>query len=79
MLIYTESLVEKSANRNIAFDLMKGFGIVLMIWCHLSHADGLEYKFIYSFHMPLFFFAGWILCEDGIPPPSKAIRTPGKT
>lgn len=36
-------------------DLLKGFGIVLMVAGHMHYNDFIE-KFIYGFHMPLFFF-----------------------
>lgn len=38
--------------RNIPFDLLKGIGILLMMWCHLTQTHS---QFVYSFHMPLFF------------------------
>ena len=38
--------------RNIAFDLMKGIAILLMMRCHLVCDHN---QIIYSFHMPLFF------------------------
>lgn len=42
------------SDRNIAFDMMKGVGIILVIVGHLAHGYGL-YNIIYVFHMPLFF------------------------
>lgn len=38
--------------RNITFDILKGIGILLMMWCHLTQTHN---QFVYSFHMPLFF------------------------
>lgn len=42
-------------NRDINIDLMKGIGIILMIYGH-SHFIPIIGKWIYTFHMPLFFF-----------------------
>lgn len=39
-------------DRNISFDLLKGIGILLMMWCHLTQTHS---QFVYSFHIPLFF------------------------
>lgn len=44
--------------RNPIFDVMKGFGILLVIAGHLGGLGGINkifYHFIFSFHMPLFF------------------------
>lgn len=41
--------------RNPVFDMMKGLAILLVLVGHLALPnDGFLYKFIYSFHMPLF-------------------------
>lgn len=41
-------------NRIEYIDLAKGVGIILVVIGH--SISGIGYKFIYSFHMPLFFF-----------------------
>lgn len=41
--------------RNPIFDIMKGFGILLVIAGHLSGINKYLHSFIFSFHMPLFF------------------------
>lgn len=46
--------------RNVVFDAVKGFAIIAVIVGHLDNPDGnllykVIHKFIYSFHMPLFF------------------------
>ena len=44
------------SQRNQIVDLMKGLAILLMLVGHTGiSTDGFLYKFIYSFHMPLFF------------------------
>lgn len=43
-------------NRLIQFDILKGLGILLVILCHAGFG-GVGRIFIYTFHMPLFFFA----------------------
>ena len=40
--------------RDIRFDLMRGVGILLMMLGHIP-VEGFAYKWIYSFHMPMFF------------------------
>lgn len=40
--------------RDESFDLLKGLGIILMIWAH-CRTDAINH-FAYTFHMPLFFF-----------------------
>lgn len=41
--------------RKNQYDIMKGIGIILVIMCHAG-LGGFAKEFIYSFHMPLFFF-----------------------
>lgn len=49
-------------NRNQWMDVAKGIAIILMVIGHTSIPDYLS-RFIYSFHMPLFFIAsGWMTC-----------------
>ena len=41
-------------------DIAKGLGMLFVIWGHIKHG-GLTPAFIYSFHMPLFFFISGML------------------
>lgn len=41
--------------REKEFDILKGIGILLVVIGHTG-ISGLPYTYIYSFHMPLFFF-----------------------
>ena len=41
-------------DRIILIDIAKAITIFLVIWGHISTGSALE-KFLYSFHMPLFF------------------------
>ena len=41
--------------RNKSFDILKGFGIILMIVAHTYGPNRIIWDFIYTFHMPLFF------------------------
>ena len=51
-----------SKSRNVTFDIAKGLGIILMV---LAHAGGPFIKFIYLFHMPLFFIlSGYFFKES---------------
>ena len=50
-------------NRDQTLDILKGFGIILMVVAH-SGAPVWLHDFIYTFHMPLFFIAsGWFFSE----------------
>lgn len=50
--------------RNETVDIAKGLGIVLVILGHLVVGDGLVSKWIFSFHMPLFYFlSGYVMNE----------------
>ena len=41
-------------------DIMKGLGIILVVVGHIS-SNKIIFNWLYSFHMPLFFFAaGWV-------------------
>ena len=50
--------------RNIALDIMKGVGILLMMLCHLVYSEGPVKQFVYSFHMPLFFILAGIFAKN---------------
>lgn len=53
-------------HRNNNIDILKGLGIFLMILGHMPVPDLLR-CFIFSFHMPLFFFvSGYLYKEDSI-------------
>lgn len=55
----------KCAERNPAFDMMKGIAILLMVWEHCTiHPWSMEHALIYSFHMPLFFILGGYFAKD---------------
>jgi fucose 4-O-acetylase-like acetyltransferase len=44
-----------SESRDITFDILKGFGVILIIGAHTLGYDNAAYPFIYVFHVPLFF------------------------
>ena len=47
--------------RNIVVDNLKGIGILFVILGHVPHLSEPFYNYIFSFHMPLFFFCtGWL-------------------
>ena len=55
----------KKEGRDITVDIAKGLGIFLVVWGHNSIPECPCKSFIYSFHMPLFFFmAGFFLNEN---------------
>lgn len=50
-----------SKERLYYLDLAKGFGILLVILGHIEYVSDALHTWIYSFHMPLFFFIAGIL------------------
>lgn len=50
--------------RNVAYDLMKGIALILMMYDHLVRTQDGVHQFIYSFHMPLFFILAGIFAND---------------
>jgi len=50
-------------NRNNLFSIAKGIGIILMVMGHCGAPD-IFVKFIYLFHMPLFFFCSGYFLKD---------------
>jgi fucose 4-O-acetylase-like acetyltransferase len=50
----------KQNNREVYLDIVKGIGILLVVIGHLQ-LDNVIRNFIYSFHMPLFFYVGGAL------------------
>lgn len=53
----------KNKSRIVEIDLLKGFGILLMIIGHVHFSDAINH-YIYSFHMPLFFIASGYLYKS---------------
>ena len=49
--------------RNYAVDILKGLGILLVVYGHAGHdrIPAMVFDYVYSFHMPLFFFATGLL------------------
>ena len=52
---------DRTEQRNITLDVLKGLGIILMI---IGHVPSPIRKVIFSFHMPLFFFISGYLYKD---------------
>lgn len=51
------------AKRNVLLDMMRGWAIILVVLGHAGVSDIVR-TFIYSFHMPLFFFISGFFCSD---------------
>lgn len=49
--------------RDPVFDMMKGIGILLVLWGHAPGISSLTDTFISSFHMPLFFILSGYFCQ----------------
>lgn len=64
--------IKKERNRTI--DVLKGIGIILMVIGHMHYSDSVE-KFIFGFHMPLFFWVSGYLFRK---PDSMATYFKGK-
>ena len=59
-------------NRNIAIDIAKGIGAILVVLGHnwlVLEEKGEAYRVIYSFHNPLFLFLSGLFIKDSISPP----------
>ena len=54
-------------NRIVWIDNVKAIGIFLVVLGHLFIKEGWVMSFIYSFHMPLFFFVSGILFKNNMP------------
>lgn len=58
----TASLTGRQAGRRIEWiDILKGIGIILVVLGHIYAPDAVVRKWIYTFHMPLFFFAAGLM------------------
>lgn len=55
-------LIKGKVNRDSTIDMMKGLGILLVVIGHVSE-NTLINKWIYSFHMPAFFFISGCVCH----------------
>lgn len=57
--------------RQSYLNILKGIGIFLVAFAHIF-SNNISFNWIYSFHMPLFFFAaGWLYKEKPIMPDVK--------
>jgi acyltransferase len=67
-----EETPQKGANRIAALDIARIFGLFAVYYGHIveqtmylgNPASALQYKFIYSFHMPLFFVLSGAIAKD---------------
>lgn len=58
------SKIYTSKNNRIDYiDTAKGIGIILVVWCHIL-LTGPVHKYVYSFHMPLFFFLSGLVFKE---------------
>lgn len=55
-------LEEKSGNRIAWLDILRGIGIILMVYGHVCYSE-YSYNWINSFHMAIFFFAAGYVCK----------------
>lgn len=53
------TLLRINTSRVPHIDIAKAFGMLLIIWGHIR-LDGMTHSFVYSFHIPLFFFLSGI-------------------
>ena len=61
--VATGKHVMARGSRLTALDSLRGFGILLVVWGHISRSAGLV-SWIFSFHMPLFFIISGMLFHE---------------
>lgn len=62
-------------DRNYTVDIAKGYGMILVIAGHLFTYGSNPFNFIFSFHMPLFFFlSGFLFTLEKYPRPSDLFK-----
>lgn len=60
LTFYTQGKQQNIEQRLLWLDILKGFGIILVVLGHV-YQNQTCHSFVYSFHMPLFFMAaGWL-------------------
>lgn len=50
--------------RDSVLDITKGFGIIFMVLGHIHFSDDVFNKYVYAFHMPLFFIVSGMLFNE---------------
>jgi len=62
-------VTDNPSGRIVYLDIAKGIGILLVVMAHndLALVSIPLYRFIYSFHMPLFFFLSGYFLDSGLP------------
>lgn len=66
MNLNNEYLLSKQASRLLWLDVLKGLGIIFVAVGHI-YQNKIVFNWLYSFHMPLFFFAaGWVYKEKEV-------------
>lgn len=56
-------MVSINPHRNTSFDILKGIGIILVMFGHVL-PTGFVHDLIYGFHMPLFFFCSGVFFKE---------------
>lgn len=59
-----EQVSIRNVGRIDTIDIIKGIGILLVIFGHVNTEGQLSRFFIYSFHMPLFFFFSGVVAHS---------------
>lgn len=78
----TSNKNNRNKTRNIEFDILKLFAIILVLWGHaIMHLTGPDYRsdgvftLIYSFHMPLFMMVSGFFAHSSLQLPFKELVT----
>ncbi|MBE5947603.1 MAG: hypothetical protein E7261_01095 [Lachnospiraceae bacterium] len=64
MLTTNQNVMTNSKLRNTYIDTARGIGILLLILGHIVTANSYLFNWIYSFHMPLFFFLSGMVVNE---------------
>lgn len=51
-------------SRDTVLDITKGIGIIFMVLGHMHFSDDVFNKYVYAFHMPLFFIVSGMLFNE---------------
>jgi len=64
MLTTNQNILTNDKQRNTYIDTARGIGIILLVFGHIITANTYLFNWVYSFHMPLFFFLSGMVASE---------------